>query len=278
MYKSKLISLWICLNRLVPEDHSHTAGSSPHLNREHPFISLHFIHHLSDTAQLRQVPQAVIWEVPTSKLLSPVTRSPVGCNYEPPCSPERAPAALPCAAARDLSASAYQDRLHWNFILWISPWNTDILPLEGSTENVAQCTERQKKARAAGLAGAESPLAKHPILSSDQKLIPKARVRTGKCLLWIPTTSLLPALPEVSLHFKLFHPSGTASNMSWPCFCTLPHQMIYLSHLFIYTHIFITVIHLSLLHFCLLSSNYKTDWIQLLWRALKCYVPTGSRL
>lgn len=102
--------------------------------------------------------------MPTSKLLAPVTYSPVGCNYEPPCSPERAAAALPCAAVRDLSASAYWDRLHWNFILWISPWNKDLLILKGNPENVAQCTERQKKARPAGPAGAKSPPspASHP--------------------------------------------------------------------------------------------------------------------
>lgn len=83
------------------------------------------------------------------------TFSPVGCHCEPPCTPERAAAALPCAAVRDLSASAYWDGLRWNFILWISPWNMDSLTLKRNTENIAHCTERQKKAGTAGLAGAK---------------------------------------------------------------------------------------------------------------------------
>lgn len=107
--------------------------------------------------------------------------------------------------------------------------------------------------------GQEPPRPSIPSPTVIKSWYQKQEWEQGKCLLWIPSTSLLPALPEVSLHFKLSHPSGTASNMSWPHFCTFPPQMIYLSHLFIYTHISFTAIHLSLLHFCLLSSNYKTD-------------------
>lgn len=183
----------------------------------------------------------------------------MGCNYEPPCSPERAAAALPCAAARDLSASAYWDRLHWNFILWISPWNMDVLSLKGNTENVAQCTERQKKARAAGLAGAKSPPspASRPQQWSKADTKNKSENKASVCCEFPVHHCFLHCLRYLCI-LNFFHPSGTASNMSWPHFCTLPPPMIYLSHLFIYNHISFTAIHLSLLHFCLPSSNYKT--------------------
>lgn len=199
--------------------------------------------------------------MPTSKLLSPVTQSPVGCNYEPPFSPQRAPAALPCAAVRDLSASAYWDRLHWNFILWISPWNTDILTLKGNTENVAQCTERQKKARAAGLAGAKSPPSPAPRSQQWPKADTKSKGENKAsvccefpahycflhCLRYL---RILNFFTQVELLQTCLGPTSVHLHLKW---------FIYPVYLYSYLYYFNPS---NLLHFCLLSSNYKTVWIQ----------------
>lgn len=152
MFKSKLISLWIWLNGLVPEDYSHTAGRCPHLDREHPFTSLHSIH---QTLHSSGKSLKLSFEKCLLQNLSPITHAPLwGVIMSHPAL-QRAAAALPCAAVRDLSASAYWDGLHWNFILWISPWNMDILTLKRNTENIAHCTGRQKQEGAAGVAGAK---------------------------------------------------------------------------------------------------------------------------